>query len=63
MQPNITLSAGTPNREVRTRIVRAEGVFNLIERTIISMNQNPQSSQGLNHQPKITQGLPMTPAG
>jgi hypothetical protein len=34
----------------------AEGVCNPIGITTISTNQNPQSSQGLNHQPKITHG-------
>jgi hypothetical protein len=40
---------GDPNGEVRARTVRAKWVYNLIGRTTISTNQNPQSSQGLNH--------------
>ena len=48
---------GDPNGDVRARTVEAEGVCNLIGITIIT-NQNPfpQSSQGLNHQPKSTGG-------
>jgi hypothetical protein len=45
-----------PNGGVRERTEGAEGVYNPIGRTTISANQTPQSSQGLNHQPKITHG-------
>ena len=52
-----------PNGEVRARTVGSEGVCNLIGRTTISTNQTPpQSSQGINHQLKSIQGVPMTPA-
>jgi hypothetical protein len=44
-----------PN-EVRERIERAEGIYNPIERITISTNQTPQSSQGLNHQPRSAHG-------
>jgi hypothetical protein len=43
-----------PNGEVRERTQGAEGVCNPIGRITISTKQNPQSSQGLNHQPKST---------
>jgi hypothetical protein len=52
---------GYPNGEVITRSVGAEDVCNLIGRTTISTNQNIQYSQGLNQQPKSTQGVPMAP--
>jgi hypothetical protein len=48
-----------PNGKVRERMEGVEGVCNLTERTTISTNQTtppPQSSQGLNHQPKSTHG-------
>jgi hypothetical protein len=48
------------NIGVRERTEGAEGVCNLIGGT--STNQNPQSSQGLNHQPKSTHGGTMAPA-
>jgi hypothetical protein len=41
-------SSGT----IRERTEVAEGVCQPIGRTIVSTNQTPQSSQGLNHQPK-----------
>jgi hypothetical protein len=44
------------NGGVREKTEGAEGVYNPIGRTTISTNQNPQSSQGLNHQPKSTHG-------
>jgi hypothetical protein len=44
------------NGGVRGRTERAEGVYNPIGRTTISTNQTPQNSQGLNHQPKSTNG-------
>jgi hypothetical protein len=37
-----------PSGEVRATTVRAEGVYNLIGRRTISINQTIQSSQGLN---------------
>jgi hypothetical protein len=55
--------SGYPNGKVRARIVGAEGVCNLIGRTTVSTNQNPQSYQELKHQPKSTQEVPMAPAG
>jgi hypothetical protein len=45
-----------PSRGVRERTEGAEGVCSPIEGTTISTNQTPQSSQGLNHQPKGTPG-------
>ena len=45
-----------PNRGVRGRTEEAEGVCNPIGRTTISTNQTPQSSQGLNPQPKNAPG-------
>jgi hypothetical protein len=54
---------GDPNSEVRTRTIGAEGVCNLIGRTTIPTNQNPHRYQGLNHQPKRTQGVTMAPIG
>jgi len=56
---------GDPNGGVRERTEGAEGVCNFIGRTTISANQSPQSSQGLNHQPKSIHGEgeePMAPA-
>jgi hypothetical protein len=47
---------GDPNGGVRERTEGTEGVCKPIGRTTISTNQNPQSSQGLNHQPKSTHG-------
>jgi hypothetical protein len=46
------LSTESPNIGVRERTEGAEGVCSPIGGTTISTNQNPQSSQGLNHQPK-----------
>jgi hypothetical protein len=48
---------GNPNGRVKGRTEGAEGVCNPIGRTTISTNQTPQSSQGLNHQPKSIHGL------
>jgi hypothetical protein len=45
-----------PNGGVRGRTKGAEGVCNPIGRTTLSTNQIPQSSQGLNHQPKSAHG-------
>ena len=47
---------GVPKGGVRERTEGDEGVFNPIERKTISTNQSPQSSQGLNPQPKSTHG-------
>jgi hypothetical protein len=41
---------------VRERTEGAEGVYNPIGRTTISIRQTPQSSQGLKHQPQSTHG-------
>jgi hypothetical protein len=46
-----------PNGRVRERTEGAEGVCYSIERTTTSINKTPQSSQGLNHQPKSTHGV------
>jgi hypothetical protein len=40
------------NGAIMGRNEGAEGVYNPIGRTTISTNQKPQSSQGLNHQPR-----------
>jgi hypothetical protein len=55
---------GVPNGGARKRTEGAEGVCNPIERMIISTNQTlsspsprPQSSQRLNHQPRIIHGV------
>jgi hypothetical protein len=45
-----------PNGGVREKTERAEGVCNPIERTTISTNQTPKSSQGLKHQTKNIHG-------
>jgi hypothetical protein len=45
-----------PSGGVRGRTEGVEGVYNPIGRITISTNQTPQSSQGLNHQPKSTHG-------
>jgi hypothetical protein len=47
---------GVPNGGVRERTEGAEEVCNPIGRKTTSTNQTPQSSQGLNHQPKSTHG-------
>jgi hypothetical protein len=47
---------GSLNGEIRKRTEGAEGVCNPIGGTIISTNEKPQSSQGLNHEPKSTHG-------
>jgi hypothetical protein len=55
---------GDPNGGVRTRTEGAERVCNPIGRTTVSINQNLQSSQGLNHQPNSTHvGEAKDPAG
>jgi hypothetical protein len=43
-----------PNEGIRERTEKAEEVCKPIGRTIVSTNQTPHSSQGLNHQPKTT---------
>jgi hypothetical protein len=45
-----------PNGYVRAMTEGAGEVCNPTGRTTISTNQSPQSSQGLNHQPKSTYG-------
>ena len=47
---------GDPNGGVRGRTEEAKAVCNPIGGTIVSTNQPPQSSQGLNHQSKSTHG-------
>jgi hypothetical protein len=42
----------TPNGGVRGRTLGANGVCNPLGRTTMSTNLSPQSSQGLNNQPK-----------
>ena len=55
---------GDPNGEMRARTAGAERVSTLTGRTTISTNQtSPQSFQGLNHQPKSTQGVPTALSG
>ena len=44
------------NEGARERTQRAEGVCSPIGRTTTGTNQYPQSSQGLNHQPKKSHG-------
>jgi hypothetical protein len=44
------------NVRITEKTEEAEGVCNLIGGTTISINQNPQSSQGLNYQSKSTHG-------
>jgi hypothetical protein len=56
-QSTSRLSTGCPMEELAIeRTQGAEGVSNPIEGTTIWTNQYPQSSQGLNHQPKSTHG-------
>jgi hypothetical protein len=47
---------GDPNGGVRERTEGSEGGCIIIERTVISTNQTPQSSWEINHQPKSTHG-------
>jgi len=47
---------GTPMEELEGKTEGAEGVCDPIGRSAMSTNQTPQSSQGLNHQPKSTHG-------
>jgi hypothetical protein len=39
-------------KELKKGLKELEGVYNPIGRTTISTNQDPQSSQGLSHQPR-----------
>jgi len=48
--------AQDPNEGVRERTKGCEGVCKPIGKTTRSTNQNPQSSQGLNHEPNRTHG-------
>jgi hypothetical protein len=54
LQPTIGLRAGIGG--VRQMAEGAKVVCNPIGRTTISTNQNPHSSQGLNHQQRSTHG-------
>jgi hypothetical protein len=45
-----------PKEELEKRTKRGEMVCYFIETTVVSTNQTPQSSQGLNYQPKRTHG-------
>jgi hypothetical protein len=56
MQPTIELSMRTPLEELGKGLKELKGVCNPIGRTTISTNQNPQSSQGLNYQPRSKHG-------
>ena len=59
LKANHWTECGIPNRGVIEKTEGVEGVWNPIGRTTISTNQTsppPQSSQGLNHQPKNTHG-------
>jgi hypothetical protein len=47
---------GDPNAGVRGRTGGDEGVCNPIGITTVTNHQTPQSSLGLNHQPKSTHG-------
>ena len=55
-QPEPWVPSGVPKGGVRKRTEGDKGVGNHIGRTIISSNQTPQDSQGLNHQPRSTHG-------
>ena len=60
-QSTIRLNMGTPKEELGEGLKELKG-FATIERTTISTNQTPQSSQGLNYKPKnLMVGL-MAPA-
>jgi hypothetical protein len=52
---------GDHNGRVRRRTEGAEVVCNTIGRTTIATKQIPQSSQGLNQQPKSIHGWTMAP--
>lgn len=52
-----------PKVQVRARTVVAKPVCNIKGRITISTNQTAQMPQGLNHQPKNTEGLSMDQAG
>jgi hypothetical protein len=52
-----------PKGQVRARTVVAKPVCNIKGRITISTNQTAQMPQGLNHQPKNTEGLSMDQAG
>jgi hypothetical protein len=50
------------NGRAKERTEEAEGVWNLIEEIITWSKQYSQSSQGLNHEPKVHMEEPMAPA-
>ena len=53
-EPTTGRSTGSPTEELEQSL---KEVCKPIRRTIISTNQTPQSSQGLNYQPKSTHGV------
>jgi hypothetical protein len=56
LEANHQTELRVPNGGVRERTEGAEGICDVIGKRTISTNQTPQSSQGLNYQPKSTQG-------
>jgi hypothetical protein len=54
---NYQTEYGDSNGGVKGRTEEDEGICNPIEKIIMSTILTPQSSQGLNHQPKSTQGV------
>ena len=52
--PNHHTEHRDPNGGIVGRIEESEGVCNSVGQTTISTNQIPQSSRGLNYQPKFT---------
>jgi hypothetical protein len=54
-QPTFRLNPGSPMEGLEKELKELKG-FATIERTTISTNQTPQSSQGLNHQSKSKPG-------
>ena len=54
-QPTIGLSSGVPDRRVGEGTEGTEGVCSPVEGATVSTGQTPQSSQGLDHQPKNIQ--------
>jgi hypothetical protein len=55
-QPSIAMITGSPMKELEKGLKELKCVCSPIGGTTIWTNQYPQSSQGLNHQPKITHG-------
>jgi hypothetical protein len=62
LQPTIGLSTGTPIKELGEGLIELKGFCNLIGRITVSNNQTPQSSQGLNNQPKSIHGVTHGPS-